>query len=338
MKEDQFRAAYKKAVDSMKPSETMRQQLEQRIGQSASHTSQRQERRRPRKSAYIAASIVLAAGIGLAAPSVWQQLGGTSAPGIGQTQSGAKPAPGASDTGATAPGAVVIPKLELPSSKGGAAMDMVGLVVYQGNVYTQAAIRIDATDARALRGDKLGRTTGGIHELSGKEAYTELASTIGEADIYSVKGYDTGFLLMSYTEQEGQVFAELYEHTNGITVASGADLLGQLHLEGRVTSAQWESFDSWNNARQQYAPLAVDSKLDDFLDALLSAKPLKAQPLLEEGIYDSEDRKLIYLTLADHTRVELVLFAQGLVRYGNAPVFFQVESDAFQTFWSSVHE
>ncbi|PMS08577.1 hypothetical protein C0Z17_29535, partial [Trinickia caryophylli] len=120
---------------------------------------------------------------------------------------------------------------------------------------------------------------------------------------------------------DGQVFAELYENTNGITISSGADLFGKLNLQGRTASAQWESFDSWNNGKQQYTPFTGTEELDGFLTALQAAKPLAAEPLIEQGIYDSEDRKIIYLQLEDKAKVELTLFGQGLVRYGNAPVF-----------------
>ncbi|MNO39862.1 hypothetical protein D3C76_299990 [compost metagenome] len=328
MKEDQFRTTYKKAVDSMKPSHEMKKELMGKL-------EQRQERKRPRKTVYIAASVVLAAGIGLAAPNIWKQLNGPPAP--GQAAQGNPGATNVSvpDTGTS--GSIVIPKLELPDSKSGVQANMVALVVYKGNIYTQAATRVDAADAAALRGDKLGRTTGGIDEWSGQDEYAELASNIGEADIYAVKGYDSGFMLMSYTEIDGQVYAELYEHTNGITVSSGADLFGKLNLEGRVASAQWESFESWNNGLQQYAPLAGGGALDGFLAALQAAKPLAAEPLIGQGIYDSEDRKVIYLELADKARVELTLFGQGLVRYGQAPVFFEVEPGAFQALWDSMN-
>lgn len=327
MKEDQFRTLYKKAVDSMKPGEEMKKELIDKL-------EQQQERKRPRKTVYIAASIVLAAGIGLAAPNIWQQLNGQSTQGqIAQVT----PGPNQPDnSGINASGSIVIPKLELPDTKSGVMADMIALVVYKDNIYTQSATRINAADAAALRGDKLGRTTGGIDEWSGKDKYIELASNIGETDIYSVKGYDSNFLIMSYSEINGEVFAELYEHTNGITVNSGADLFDKLNLEGRITSAQWESFDSWNNGQQQYTPLADDEALNGFLKALQAAKPLAAEPLTAQGIYESEDRKVLYLQLEDNARVELTLFGQGLVRYGQAPVFFEVESGAFQQLWDSM--
>lgn len=318
MKEDQFRTQYKKAVDTMSSSREMKQGFEGKM----------EQKRRPRKMVYIAASVLVAAGIGLAGPSVMKQLGETSSPNqVAQVEPG-------TPAGNTA--GVIIPKIELPDKSSGAQADMIGLVVYQGNIYTQAAIRIEAADAAALRGEKLGRTTSGIDEWSGKDAYTELASNIGETDIYAVKGYDSGFLVMSYTEADGQVFAELYEHTNGITVNSGADLIGKLNLDGRIASAQWESFDSWNNGKQQYLPLPEGAALNGFLSALNAAKPLSADSLMAQGIYDNEDRKLVYLELADKARVELTLFGKGLVRYGNAPVFFEVEPGAFQALWDNL--
>ncbi|MBW4084944.1 hypothetical protein [Paenibacillus sp. S150] len=327
MKEDQFRTTYKKAVDSMKAGEEMKKGLIRKAEQGP-------ERKRPRKTAYIAASVVLAAGIGLAAPGLWQQLNGPAEPGqVAQVNPGAAGS-GGSDTGTS--GSIVIPKLELPDKDSGVMASMIALVVYKNNIYTQAATRIDAGDAAALRGEKLGRTTGGIDEWSGKDEYIELSSNIGEADIYAVKGYDPEFLIMSYTEIDGQVYADLYEHTNGITVSSGADLFGKLNLEGRIASVQWESFDSWNNGLQLYAPLADGAALEGFLAALQTAKPQAAEPLIEQGIYDNEDRKVIYLELNDKARVELTLFGQGLVRYGNAPVFFKVESGAFQALWDSM--
>lgn len=327
MNEEQFRTQYKKAVDTMTPDEEMKKRLEDRL------EKHQQLRRRPRKTLYIAASIVLAAGIGLAAPSVWQQVSGPGAPPAAISQGNPdKPEPAVST-----PGSVVIPKMELPDMGSGVKMDMIALVVYQGNVYTQSATRIDAAGATELRGDKLGRTTGGIDEWSGKDEYIELASNVGEADIYTVKGYDSDFRIMTYTEIDGEVYAELFEHANGITVSSGADLIGRLNLEGRIASAQWESFNSWNNGLQQYEPLANDGTLSSFLAALQNAKPLAAEPLMNQGIYERENRKVIYLKLEDNTRVELTLFGEGLVRYGNAPVFFEVESGAFQSLWESMN-
>ncbi|PRA07506.1 MULTISPECIES: hypothetical protein [unclassified Paenibacillus] len=323
MNEEQFKQNYKKAVDHMKTNEQMKKRVEQSLN------TQHQGPKRQRKPLYIAASVVIAASIGLAAPSVWQQFNGPAEP----TPQVAEVTPGASFD------PIVIPKMELSDSQGkGAMADMMQLVVYGGNVYTQSPTLLDSTNALSLRGDKLGTTTGGINELSGQDKYTEFASNIGEADIYAVNGYDKDFRIMSYTEIDGQVYAQLFDKNNGITIGTGADLIGKLHLEGNVASAQWETFDSWNNGKQQFQPLAADESLESFISALSAAKPIATSPELEENLYGKEDRKIIYLTLKDKTQVPLVLFGEGLVRYGNVPAFLEVEKGAFQAFWSSLGE
>ncbi|WP_340029461.1 hypothetical protein MHB71_09920 [Paenibacillus sp. FSL H7-0940] len=324
MNEEQFKQKYKKAVDHMKTNEQMKKRVEQSLN------TQHQGPKRQRKPLYIAASVVIAASIGLAAPSVWQQFNGPATP----TPQVAAVTPGASFD------PIVIPKMELPSSQGkGAMADMMQLVVYGGNVYTQSPTLLEGANALNLRGDKLGTTTGGIDELSGQDKYTELASNIGEADIYAVNGYDKDFRIMSYTEIDGQVYAQLFDKNNGITIGTGADLISKLHLEGNIASAQWETFNSWNNGLQQLQPLAADEALDSFISSLNAAKPIATSPELEENLYGKEDRKIIYLTLEDKTQVPLVLFGEeGLVRYGNVPAFLEVEKGAFQSFWDSLGE
>lgn len=332
MNEQQFKQRYKKAVDHMKIDEQMKKRMEQNVN------AQRQMSKRHRKSLYIAASVVVAASIGLAAPTVWQQWNGTGTPAIEVASNDIlRPAPSDHADTSTKDN-VVIPKTELPSGEDkGIKASMVPLVVYQGNVYTDSATTLQGTDALALRGTKLGTTSGGIHELSSQDDYKELASTIGKADIYAVKGYDTDFRIMSYTVIDGQVYAELFDKTNDMTVSSGADLIGKLNIKGHVTSAQWESFDSWNNGLQQLQQLPADTALNNFVEALYNARPIATSPELEERLYGKEDRKMIYLTLEDKTTVALVLFGEeGLVRYGHVPVFFEVEQGAFQKFWNSL--
>ncbi|MCG7381530.1 hypothetical protein [Paenibacillus sp. ACRRY] len=318
MNEEQFKRNYKRAVDQMKTSDQMKKRMEQ-ISNVQHHKQKRQ-----RKPLYIAASVVIAASIGLAAPSLWQQWN-VSTPSGTQVTANVSYDP------------VVIPKTELPNSNSsGPKASMLQLVVYQGNVYTQSPTSLNGEDALALRGEKLGTTTGGINELSSQDEYKELASNIGEADIYMVNGYNKDFRIMSYTELDGQVFAQLFDKNNGITIGSGDDLFGKLHLEGNMTSAQWETFESWNNGLSQLQPLAADPSLERFISALYESKPLAMTSELEERLYGQEDRKIIYLALEDKTQVPLVLFKEGLVRYGNVPVVFEVEEGVFQTFWNGL--
>ncbi|MBK3494261.1 hypothetical protein JFL43_05205 [Viridibacillus sp. YIM B01967] len=59
---------------------------------------------------------------------------------------------------------------------------------------------------KVLRGEKLVRTKGTIDEWSKQDDYaTEFASSIGNSDVYSVRGYDESFRIMTYSEEGGSL-------------------------------------------------------------------------------------------------------------------------------------
>lgn len=233
---------------------------------------------------------------------------------------------------------VFLPKLQLPE-KSNASADMIGLIVYKGKIYTQTGSRIAPEKAADLRGAKLGRTKATIDEWSSQDDYaTEFASSVGELDVYSVKGYESGFRIMTYLELDGKVYAEFYECLNGIPVSSGADVFSKLKLDGNVRSAVWETHDSWNYSKQEFQELQAGDVLPAFLEALSAAQPIEQQTLQETGIYDNTEQKFLYLRLADETEVGLRLFEGRYVRYQNAHVFFQLEEKAFAALWDRMKE
>lgn len=233
-------------------------------------------------------------------------------------------------------GAVFIPQIKLPEQSN-TAMDMIGLIVYQGRVYTQTDTQINPDSAKQLLGKKIGRTKGNIDEWSSQDEYAqELASSIGQMDVYSIKGYDSDFRIMTYEEMNGSIHAELYECLNGIEVKSGADIFNKLQLVGNVQSATWEEFNSWNNNQQIYKNVQVDTKLDHFLQSLNVAKPIEQEELQKEGIYENMEQKFILIKLKDQTEVRLRLFKDGYVKYGFAPVFFKVDNEPFSEMWNSL--
>lgn len=245
------------------------------------------------------------------------------------------PATSLTATNTPAAEGIRLPEIKLPTTTYQTLANMMPLFVYKGKVYTQAATTITPEAGKLLLGEKLGTTKSGINEWSSQNDYaTEFASTIGETDVYAVKGYDSDFRLMTYQVIDGQPYAELFENVNGFTVNSGADLLGQLRLEGNIASAQWEKFDSWNNGLQQYTKVTDLSPLTPFLSVLNAAKPLEGQPLSDAGIYDDPNQAFLTLTLKDGSAVQLRLFQKGYVKYGHADVFFQVDSAVFADLWS----
>ncbi|REK76160.1 hypothetical protein [Paenibacillus paeoniae] len=233
--------------------------------------------------------------------------------------------------------AVVIPKMKLPK-KSNAMADMIGLVVYEGSIYTQTSTRLTPADAKLLRGERLGRTKGGIDEWSKKTDYEELASSIGQVDIFAVNGYDESFRIMSYHEENGEIYAELYECLNGITIHSGEDLIGKLRLKNRVQSVNWQPYDAWYYSKPEFGELASNEFVDSFVAALYEAKPFDRDGLNTDGIYERDKhlQKMLFLTLEDGTEVRLWLFPDNYVMYVGAPVFFQVEEQAFRALWDQM--
>ncbi|WP_054027909.1 hypothetical protein [Bacillus sp. FJAT-28004] len=235
------------------------------------------------------------------------------------------------------PNAITIPKIKLPD-KSDAMADMIGLIVYKGNIYTQTSTHISAENATELRGDKLGRTKAGIDEWSEQTDYVELASTIGVADIFSVNGYDSDFRIMSYQVHEGQIYAELYEHLNGITIANGEDLIGKTKVKDNMETVRWQDYNNWYYSKPQFHTLPLNQTLHTFMAALYEAKPMDGEKLYKEGIYDdgAQNQKVLFFKLKDQTEVQMWLFKGNYVKYANAPVFFQLEPAAFSALWDSL--
>lgn len=74
------------------------------------------------------------------------------------------------------------------------------------------------------------------------------------------------------------------------------------------------------------APLASDETPGSFLATLQDIKPRAGEPLLEHGIYDDEHRRVICLTLENHTRMGLKRFGRGLLHYGHDQCFPHIKS------------
>lgn len=234
-------------------------------------------------------------------------------------------------------GSVEIPALQLPEDTSNA--EMIGLIVYNGKTYTQTRTEINAEDAKALLGEKLGTTKGTIDEWSKQEVYDEeFASTIGVTDVYSVKGYDKDFRIMAYSEQDGGQYAEFYENLDGITVSSGEDVFGKLNMAGNVSSAQWRTFSDWDNEIDNFTPIPDTASVNIFLEELNKAKP-RPREQNSDPIGDSrnnEEFKELIIYLDDGSRVSLTLLKDGYVYYGFMGVFFEMNKDAFSTMWNQL--
>jgi hypothetical protein len=232
-------------------------------------------------------------------------------------------------------GSVEIPAIQLPEDS--AHADMIGLIVYNGKIYTQTSTSIDEESAKEIIGEKLGTTTGSIDEWSTQEAYDEeFASTIGKADVYAVKGYDKNFRIMAYLEQDGQLYAEYFENLNGITVNSGEDIFSKLNMDGNVTSAQYRTFSDWDNSIENYHPVTDLETLNTFVAELNKAEPLpRGQDSDPIGTSRTDEQfRELSIHLNDGSTVNLKLLKDGYIYYGFMAVYFQMDEDQFSKMWS----
>jgi len=229
--------------------------------------------------------------------------------------------------------AISIPKLELPNSSSSNAMfDMIGLIVYQGRIYTQTGTKINPGSAENLIEEKLGTTKDNINEWSKQDDYVEFASTIGVQDVYSVKGYDKNFRIMTNGELHN---AQFYECLNGITVKTGADIFNKLKIENNIKTAKYEAYESWNYSKQQYKEMGDLKTLNNFVGELKNTIPYK-QESMPKMFEDSENQKFIYISLSDGSEVQLRLFKNGYIYYDSVPVFLKMENKVFNELWDEL--
>ena len=222
---------------------------------------------------------------------------------------------------------VSIPAVTLPEHTGTGEVeyDMIGLVVYNGQIYTQAETYwgADAERAEPLMDQYLGYASGSIDEWSDPEAYgQEFASTMAGA-VYTVKGYDPDFRICVWRVYEGddgkpEGWIEFLERLNGIDLAAGKDLFeDRLHLSERVEKVQWQSHADWNEAAGNYRDAEVDlDAWEAFLDAADQGEFVNiADSLTGDSIYDTPNQVHLILRQNDGTVIPLRLIEGGYVQY-----------------------
>ena len=231
-----------------------------------------------------------------------------------------------------------IPAIELPEPVDNVELDMIGLVVYKGGIYTQAAdyYRSDAEALRGLVGTFLGRAVGNIDEWTSQDEYAEEFASTLVGDVYTVNGYSPDFRICVVAETldaDGTPiqWMQILERLNGIDVSTGADLYAnRLHMEGRITGIRCQSFEDWDNARTIFRPLEAADSMDAFLEALNDGE---LQYVYEDDHYfyrNTRSQAFLYLELDDGTAIPLRLIEGGWVGYGPMPWYFvQLPTEVF---------
>ncbi|WP_078381942.1 hypothetical protein [Sutcliffiella halmapala] len=228
---------------------------------------------------------------------------------------------------------VVIPEIELPEQ---GTAKMMPLIVYNEKIYTQSATTIHNNRASEIKGEKLGMTKAGIDEWSKQDKYAEeFASTIGEIDVYSVKGYQKDFRIMTYYELNGEVFADFYESLSGITINDGSDIFGKLHLMNNLEEAKFRSYEDALNHTNNFKKIENIEVVHTFLEELNKAKPYSVQDVEAKlGDFRNNDQyKELNLHLTDGTNVTLGVIKEGYISYGQS-LYFKINEEVFVELWN----
>ena len=231
-----------------------------------------------------------------------------------------------------------IPTIALPeSSSAGMMSDMMPIFVYQGRVYInqfswgeydENGQLKNADQLLALRDQYLGKTKGTLDEWSTQSDYAEeFASTIGETEVYTIKGYDSRYRLMT----DGGIF----ESYGGLTLYTGEDFFSLLNIKGHVESVQYQDYNSWNNSVPGTRKTASVEAFNAFLDALDAAKPVGEQTDLFSKYADYDSQKFVYIKTGNGLVTTLRLFKNGMVHYSGVG-FFQMDEKAFTAFWDTL--
>ncbi len=227
---------------------------------------------------------------------------------------------------------VYIPELELEEPEPGTIVDMIGLIVYRGSIYTFSNdLTLTKEQETALRGEYLGRTKGNIDEWSKQDDYAqEFASSIGVTDVYAMNGYDRDFRIIT---SDGQGNIGVFEHLNGIWLQTGQDLFGKMGIKGNLKTLSWQPLEEWDNGEENRYEVSLSSETAElFIDGLYGSV------FLEKPGWRDLERKPCYLTLKDGTEICLMLLQGGYVKYlgMSGDGVFQMEASAFEKVYDAL--
>lgn len=239
-----------------------------------------------------------------------------------------------------------IPVVEVPKSSDGVAYDIIGLVVYNGGVYTQAENYhgAEAEKIENLLGEHLGHASGSITEWSTQEEYAEEFASSVEGEVYEVLGYDKSFRICVKREVEGEngkeLFIEFLDHLNGITLTTGADLFeSRLQIRGRVDNIRWQSHNDWDYNLGNIQTVAIDPALwEEFLEQIDAADFVNTwdPEITTNTVYDTENQAHVFLNMKDGTTIRLRLIEGGYVGYDALGWYFvQIPGETFDAVFSA---
>ena len=243
---------------------------------------------------------------------------------------------------------IYIPAIELPTNTDGVEFDMIGLFIYQGRIYTQAAWYYN-DDAQYIKenlvGERIGFAKGNINEWSTQDEYaTEFAGS-AHGYVYTVKGYDESFRLCmteSYTDDDGNdiQWVNFYERLNGIGLGHGHNLFeDRLHLSDNWSHVKYQRNDDWHYSRNNFNDLTgvTDDDIAVFINAMYDGMFENVHETFDiNDFYKNGNQTHLYVYMNDGTVIELRLFEGGYVGYQHLGWYFvKIPGEAFDTVFNA---
>lgn len=262
---------------------------------------------------------------------------------------------------------IYVPKEKIAKMDSTVMYSRVPILVYKNKVYyTDMGMqeKISIEDGKALMDKKIGvtwdlcseiqddGTTAGYIDLEGVKDFAMLGM---QSEVYTVKGYNEDFRLITYSKDEYGEFIYIWECLNDFILTDGSDVFGKMNIKNNVESITWETFNSWNYGRKEEKTVLIDDTLDNFINALYASVPYSLEDKeLRENLFDKEsnyddmngynesneeNQRFLYLKLKDGTKITLRLFKSGYVSYNTTGFNYtlKLDEEAFNSMWNKLN-
>lgn len=246
-----------------------------------------------------------------------------------------------------------VPKEEIAKMDPNIEASRVPTLVYKGKVYLEAGTKITLEEGKALMDKKIGVTYSLFNYIEDDgtsvgyvdlEKLEDFAGPSEGDDVYTVKGYDDDFRLITYTKNNGVEYLELWECLNGMILSKGEDVFGLMKIKSNINNLKWDTFNNWNYGTPDPKEVNINETLDKFIDAVYDSIPfsLEDREFRNQFFYNEveyysegeEKQKFLYLKLNDGTEIDMRLFSNGYVLYSAMPGFvFKVDDTIFNSMW-----
>lgn len=243
---------------------------------------------------------------------------------------------------------IYVPKQELGRIDANIQARRIPTLVYKGRVYTIQDAELPLEVGKDLMDKKIGVTWNLMSEIQDNGTsvgYVDLESlkdfaTFSEGDeVYTAKGYDEGFRLITYTKNEYGEYVSLWECLNDFILIDGSGVFGMMNIKDNLESATWKSFNNWNNGIIEEKEVTIDDIVNNFIDAMYKGIPysLEDESLRSELFDKEENQKFIFLKMKDGTKTEIRLFKNGYVYYSGLNFVFKLDEENSNNMWNKLN-